>query len=514
MAEPGHLFVVRGDLTRIHADAHLIPCDGGANVSDFWSGFLADEDLVTSREPQRLRVKRFDDVEDGLPVPLSAGRWLMATVSDQPHDLARIVAAAVARVATDPSVTTNRLHRLVALPVPGTGQGGLAHDRGGVIKALLPALRDAATRTGADIALVVDDDRDEAAAQAIRADRTYWDALPATLDPSASDLGARAATDAIALFLGAGISRPLNLPDWRAFLDDLADRAPIPVRRPRTSDSLPAYATRIAQAYGRANLDDEIVARFRTSTYALGHGLLASLRLTAAVTTNYDAGYETAVRGITREYDDGPISVLAQMPVNPPKPWVLKLHGDAASGRGLVLTSGQYRRHLSEAHALRGLVQGLMITNHLVFVGYSLADSSFVDLAAKVADALSGSDTKRRYGTVLALAPDRELRDRCGQDLEPIEMADSGPDIGARILEIFLDRAAWAAVHARSDASSYLLDDRYANARFTDEERALQAVLRSAAAELARIESSRETQAVESHALRETRKLLRSLGAP
>jgi hypothetical protein len=67
MAEPGHLFVVRGDLTRIHTDAHLIPCDGGANVSDFWSDFLADEDLVPSREPQRLRLRRVDHVDEGLP---------------------------------------------------------------------------------------------------------------------------------------------------------------------------------------------------------------------------------------------------------------------------------------------------------------------------------------------------------------------------------------------------------------------------------------------------------------
>ena len=40
MADRGHLFVVQADLTRLAADAFLIPCDSELNVSGTWRPFV------------------------------------------------------------------------------------------------------------------------------------------------------------------------------------------------------------------------------------------------------------------------------------------------------------------------------------------------------------------------------------------------------------------------------------------------------------------------------------------
>ena len=42
---PGHLFVVRGDLTRLSADAKLVPADDRLNVTAAWTPLLGADRL-------------------------------------------------------------------------------------------------------------------------------------------------------------------------------------------------------------------------------------------------------------------------------------------------------------------------------------------------------------------------------------------------------------------------------------------------------------------------------------
>lgn len=122
------------------------------------------------------------------------------------------------------------------------------------------------------------------------------------------------------------------------------------------------------------------------------------------------------------------------------------------------------------------MVESLLHTGHLLFVGYSLKDPTFLEAVAKVAAVrrLADPELATSLATVLALrAGDVEAR----PGLRVISMADGGSVAeAARTLEVFLDRMGWAATLARG-AHGYLLDPHYEDLR-TAEDVALVASLR------------------------------------
>ncbi len=193
------------------------------------------------------------------------------------------------------------------------------------------------------------------------------------------------------------------------------------------------------------------------------------------MTTNYDTAYEVAVNGLHRQ-TDGAVKVLTRTVVDPGRPWLLKLHGDARSGRAIVLTRSQYSLFRGRAAPLTGMVQNLLMTSHLLFVGYSLVDETFSLLAEQVRDVLKDSEEPPRHvGTVLPIARASEIERRCGVELDylPMPVGAERAAEGARLLAVFLDRVAWRASQGRLDALQYLLDERYAEVERPQEDDAL-----------------------------------------
>ena len=98
-------------------------------------------------------------------------------------------------------------------------------------------------------------------------------------------------------------------------------------------------------------------------------------------------------------------------------PWLLKLHGDLEAPDTIVLTRVQYERLETEHRALRGLVQSLMLTSHLLFVGFGFAHSDFLATAeavAKVRELAVDEYQGAKVGTAIEL---RKSSDRKHQQL-------------------------------------------------------------------------------------------------
>lgn len=158
----GHLFIMQGDLTKLSCDGILVPCDDEGNVSRWWFEMF-------QHEPET------NDPWEPLPedAALRSGpKWpiaheLVDTVSVD-GDIDRLVGRVqdwLARLAgrVKESAGAGRVLPLLALPMPGTGQGGLAHRRGAVVGALVPRLAGTARELGVDLVLVDRDRRDFAA---------------------------------------------------------------------------------------------------------------------------------------------------------------------------------------------------------------------------------------------------------------------------------------------------------------------------------------------------------------
>ncbi len=128
-----------------------------------------------------------------------------------------------------------------------------------------------------------------------------------------------------------------------------------------------------------------------------------------------------------------------------------------------MLTRNDYLGAPPTSAALFGLVQAMLLTRHMLFVGYSLADEDFhqivhqVNAARRRAKGHSGSV----LGTALVLHAD-QLQSTLWDgtvDIRSIGSDDCSTDVPteARRLQIFLDLLG----HLSADLSGFLMDPTY-----------------------------------------------------
>ena len=480
----GHVFVVGADLRRLVCDDVLVPTDRSLRVTTEWRRLLPDV-LVGSEDRNGVCLDLgWDGDERVLEVPdRRAGEpgrqlWLVDTVDDRERDPedalrwlvdgAREALAAVARREV-PTPVHGRARRLVALPALGTGWGGAAGQRGTLLQRLLPVLREAAQAHDFDVALVLRGPSDLAAAQRVRrAEAGSWD-LPGHLGELAGDLGERAGRGQLAVFVGAGVSAAAGLPTWEQLLDELAERSGLDDALRAGLSRLPAQdsAALLARELGREQLETFVKERFGPGHYALAHALIADLPVQEFVTTNYDPLVELAAADIGRE-----LSVLPFDEAAPGRPWLLKLHGDAAHPESVVLTREEYLQFGDTRAALAGVLHSLLLTRHVLFVGTSMQDDDLIRIAHQVRSATRapGAGPRQRSGTVLALLEDPARARLWEQDVQTVAIAptDTPPVEAARLLEVLLDCIGCLS----TPPTGYLLDPAY-RGMLSDEERAL-----------------------------------------
>ena len=356
---------------------------------------------------------------------------------------------------------TGRVKPLIGLPLVGTGEGGFRHKRGLLIRTLLPVLSRVARDSDVDVALVLKADRDHVATQGQRCAED-WEALDPEQLAVADDLGARAARRELSLFLGSGVSVPLGLPDWKTLLEDLGGQTLAHF----TPTNAPAIAQLLSDQLGRVKFNTEVAQRVRVSGYAPAHLLLAALGVQQTVTTNYDQAYEAA---LDAALGSNAYQVLTRQLAVQPKPWVLN-HGDISRPETIVISESDYYLLESEHRSLLALVESLLMTSHLMFVGFSMGDRDFIEAARRVHEvrALADQESDQPLATVLALHPESVLSPA---EFETVAMTrQSSDEEAARQLEIFLDRMAWATARQGARSNAYLLDENYADLFVDDTE--------------------------------------------
>lgn len=321
----------------------------------------------------------------------------------------------------------------------------------------MPLLQDTAAELGIDVALVMNDRRDYAAVQAVRA--STRDLTPGE-KAEADRLGDLAGRGELSVFVGAGASIPLGLPGWGELVDALLREAGLG-ELPRDADDVTLKAgAELAHAVRGARMSEVLVSQLGVVHHALSHALLADLAVRQTVTTNFDTALELAMAPVHGE----DLRVMTRQWARSCSPWLLKLHGSVDVPEGIVLTSSQYQRHEVRGRPLYGLVQGLLMTSHLLFVGFSLSDSAYLKLAEQVDEIYrSAAGPDDRVATALgleSLADESKALDRA---FHHIGFRGEGRTVAeaARVLEIFLDRVAWRATRTAGAAHEYLLDDRY-----------------------------------------------------
>lgn len=175
-------------------------------------------------------------------------------------------------------------------------------------------------------------------------------------------------------------------------------------------------------------------------------------------------------RACTRPGDDldDDLAVLPYGRVAENRPWLLKLHGSLDQldrEDHIVLTRPDYMSLARERSALFGIVQALLVTKHLLFVGYSLSDEDFHQLVDEIRIAIGPSNGKDVLGTVVTTA--KWPLARLWDDLLRVEQIGAEAELPNRQLQVFLDRVA----HLATPHDAHLLDESFAGLLDSEEGR-------------------------------------------
>lgn len=472
----GHVFVVHGDLRKLACDAWLVPCDASARPEPHWTAWPPDLppiELGAASDAWRSETTRTMRVA-GWPASLPSA-WLANVGAYDDRAIGWYVAGAAEfldRAAAEldgRAPQHRRAKHLLALPIVGTGLGGAKQVAGDVVRELLPILDRAARDHDVDVALVTNERPAFAAAQAERSrNGEAWRALDGRLRASGDAIATIASHGDLVLFVGAGTSAGAGLPLWGELLEALAreDAAMSPHEIDALGRLDPLDRARILERRlgGATQLTEAIARRFRADHFSLSHALLAALPVREVVTTNYDRLFELASEAIGLT-----VAVLPEAPAADADRWLLKMHGSVSHPSDIVATREDFLRYGERRAALAGIVQALLITRHLLFVGFSLTDDNFHRIADAVRRALqSASMRSAKFGTALVLDHDPLLEELWAGDLDWIAVGEPGSRASeaARRLDVLLD---YILARTMTLASSHLLDGRYEGVLSRDE---------------------------------------------
>lgn len=331
----------------------------------------------------------------------------------------------------------------LAMPLVGTGAGGAGAKKGGVADALVRGVLEWVKTHEADVVLVLDTAEKYAACQQVRDREFTWNLAPA-VRAVAEELASCCRKGELALFLGAGVSLGAGLPSWNALIERLAEKAGYPARVLQELENNLDQAQLLSHRLG-PSFKTEVADCLRADRYSLAHGLLAGLDVHEAVTQNYDQLFEMAWEAVDGERP----SVLPGAPRDARR-WLLKMHGCISQPQSIVLTREDFLRYAMRRGALAGLVQGMLLTRHMLFYGFSLRDDNFISIVDEVRKARQGA-RKGWFGTVLTSRMPVALKDLWDQEIRILSLDDF------RQLEILLDYLG-----ARSRVNrEYLLDDSF-----------------------------------------------------
>ena len=242
-------------------------------------------------------------------------------------------------------------------------------------------------------------------------------------------------------FVGAGLSVPAGMPSY----GDLMERIAAELGETVESKDVGSYLD-LAQWFREqypARLPQLIQETFRVDVRkvkpTLAHYLLLALPVAYTITTNYDDLVERTLSALRRF----PVKVVKNEEVARTGArdgsYVVKFHGDAHSpDADIILSRDDYDDFFVQRPVMASLLEGLLLNQTFLFVGYSLRDPNFRLVLSRIHQMLQ--DAKRDAYAVTFDPVNAHYREQCRRKgLHLIEIGGRSREEQAQRFLRFLD---------------------------------------------------------------------------
>lgn len=195
--------------------------------------------------------------------------------------------------------------------------------------------------------------------------------------------------DSLILFVGAGVSVNSGLPGWNSLVDLFRKE----LNLEEVQDNL-----RVAQYYYNAFGQNQYLKKIEevfSKIYLPNelHSLIEQLSPKHIITTNYDTLLEDQFNDSILKYNV--ISSDNDIPYSTSGHYLVKMHGDFTK-KNIVLKEDDYFNYEKNFPMMSTLIQSLIMNHIVLFVGYSLGDSTFNSIFRLIQDRFK-DDAKRAF---------------------------------------------------------------------------------------------------------------------
>lgn len=198
-----------------------------------------------------------------------------------------------------------------------------------------------------------------------------------------------------AVFAGAGLSIPSGELSWAELLRNDAKSIGIVIDR---EDDYISVAQYIYNESGTRNTITKLIKNHvdKKGSINENHQVLASLPITKYWTTNYDTYIERALENQGKRVDvkRSPDDLASE--IEDADSTIYKMHGDIGQPNAVVLLKDDYEIYDKKNELFVKKLQGDLLTNTFLFIGFSFDDPNLENILSKVRIMLEGNP-RRHY---------------------------------------------------------------------------------------------------------------------
>lgn len=188
----------------------------------------------------------------------------------------------------------------------------------------------------------------------------------------------------LAIFAGAGLSKPAGFVDWKDLLKEVAEELDLDIDK-EESNLVALAQYHVNSKRNRTKINQLIIEEFsKNIAITENHRILSRLPINTFWTTNYDDLIEKALEDAKKIVDvkHDPKQLLTS-----PKrrdAVLYKMHGDYRHPTDAVIIKDDYERYLLQRNEFYIALRGDLLTKKFLFLGFSFADPNIDYILGKI----------------------------------------------------------------------------------------------------------------------------------